>query len=54
MLFMNATAFLASFESLSKAGTFQIVGWPRCVRLYALNWEQSPSIYETVSFDLWY
>jgi hypothetical protein len=29
VLFMNATAFLASFESLSRAGTFQIVGWPR-------------------------
>lgn len=33
MLFMNATAFLASFESLSRAGTFQIVGWRRVPRL---------------------
>jgi hypothetical protein len=44
VLSMNATAFLASFESLSRAGTFQIVGWPRCVRLCAPNWKQSPSI----------
>jgi hypothetical protein len=35
VLFMNAIAFLASFESLSKAGTFQIVGWPRYFRLCA-------------------
>ena len=34
---MNATAFLASFELLSKAGTFQIVGWPRYVLLCKLK-----------------
>ncbi len=41
MLFINATAFLARFESLSMAGTFQTVGRPRHVRLCALNWKQS-------------
>jgi hypothetical protein len=51
---MNAIAFLTSFESLSKAGTFQIVGWPRYLRLCAPNWKQSPSICETVSLDLWH
>ena len=49
---MNATALLASFELLSKAGTFQIVGWPRYVLLCAPNLKQSPSIRETVSLDL--
>jgi hypothetical protein len=52
VLFMNATAFLASFKLLSKAGTFQIVGWLSYVLLCALNSKQSLSICETVLFDL--
>jgi hypothetical protein len=51
---MNATAYFASLESLSKVGTFQIVGWPRYVLLYAPNMKQSPSICETVLLDLWH
>ena len=51
---MNATAFLASLGSLSKAGTFQMVGWPRYVLLCALNLKQSLSICETVSLELWH
>ena len=39
MLFTNAIAFLASFESLSRVGIFQIVGWPRYARLCAPNWK---------------